>query len=82
MAWAMGTAAPGIGEVATPWRPELLRARAEVRSHRPSTRPTTLEGVSLESTDKTGDPLCPRVTGWLRRKISAGGEDLSSWVDS
>jgi hypothetical protein len=58
MAWLMGTAAPGItgtGEVAPGWR--VLRAKAEVRSHRPSTKPTTPLGVALESTDKTGEPL-------------------------
>jgi hypothetical protein len=60
MAWLMGTAAPGtagIAEVVAGWQVEVVGARPEVRSHRPSTRPTTLKGVAFESTDRTGEPL-------------------------
>src|SRR5712692_9580217 len=57
---------------------DLARDTPLERSQRPSTRPTT----ARESTARTGEPLWPRFTGWLRRKTSAAGEDFSSLVDS
>src|SRR5262249_46173664 len=57
-------------------------ARAEPRSQRPSTRPTTAVGVPSRLTVRTGEPLWPLTTGWLRRKTSEAGEAESSFVDS
>ena len=85
IAWLMGIAAPGmtaaLEAVAERWA-EVVRARAEVRSQRPSIRPTTPEGVAWVSRARTGEPLWPRVTEWLSRKMSVAGADLSSCVDS
>ena len=56
----------------------LAMETALERSQRPSTKPTT----APEFSERTGEPLWPRFTGWLRRKTSAAGADRSSWVDS
>jgi len=47
------------------------------RSQRPSTRPTT----ARESRARTGEPLWPSVTGWLRRKTwPRGGFFKLGWT--
>src|ERR1700747_2184379 len=75
MAYSMGVAAPGT-EAA--WLGDLAAAAERERSQRPSIIPTT----ARESAVRTGEPLCPRVTAWLRRKTLAAGADFSSCVDS
>jgi hypothetical protein len=57
---------------------DLAIASPLERSQRPSTRPTT----ARESSARTGEPLWPRLTEWLRRKTSVAPADLSSFVDS
>src|ERR1700682_2686069 len=71
----MGMAAPGV-EVDR--EEDLAMETALERSQRPSTRPTT----ACDSRARTGEPLWPSVTGWLRRKTSAAGADFSRCVDS
>src|SRR5882762_5149736 len=65
----MGTAAPGVE---ADREEDLAMETALERSQRPSTRPTT----ARESRARTGEPLSPSVTGWLRRKTSAAGADV------
>src|SRR6266481_5161060 len=63
----MGTAAPGVEMGAGE---DLTAETALERSQRPSTRPTT----ACESRATTGEPLWPRFTGWLRRKLRRPGK--------
>src|ERR1700694_2013244 len=67
----MGMAAPGV-EVDR--EEDLAMETALERSQRPSTRPTT----ARESRARTGEPLWPSVTGWLRRKTWAADVWLRS----
>src|SRR5271155_1191464 len=71
----MGMAAPGVvvGRAL-----DLVRANGVPRNHRPSTRPTT----ARDFVSKTGEPLWPFTTGWLRRNTLTAGADFSSCVDS
>jgi len=75
MAYSMGVAAPGME---AGWVGELAAAAERERSQRPSMMPTT----AREPEVRTGEPLWPRMTGWLRRKTLAAGADFSSCVDS
>ena len=69
MAYSMGVAAPGMEEATAG---ELAAAAETERSQRPSMMPTT----ARESEVSTGEPLWPRVTGWLRRKTLEAGADF------
>ncbi len=75
IAWRIGIAAPGVE---MDREEDLAMEMVLERSQRPSTRPTT----ARESRARTGEPLWPRATGWLRRNTSAEGADFSSCVDS
>jgi len=67
----------GGAGVETDEEEDLAMETALERSQRPSTRPTT----ARESRARTGEPLWPRITGWLRRKLQTRGRIFrAAWI--